>query len=204
MPFIHSNKVTILQENLNCLNILDFFFNFYPQNFKILTFSNEEIEHCESNSVTTEHVVTTCSHSLNRHACSSPDYVGMLYLCPEFPMLLPVIWILTHPWVALEMCPGHWERSYKHCNTAKQENSSRQCKESAQENEPSTNCKTLAKSKINPNAYISFLMQCHPALLDSQTGKIAVFQGLFPVCVSHHTVQIVYKSNFYLTLYHWS
>jgi hypothetical protein len=71
-------------------------------------------------------------------------------------MLLPVFWILTHPWVALEMCPRHWERSYKHCNTAKQENSSRQCKESAQENEPSTNCKTLAKMKINPKCICKF------------------------------------------------
>jgi hypothetical protein len=70
----------------------------------------------------------------------------MLYLCPEFTMLLPVIWILSHPRVALQMCPRHWEWSYKHCDTAKQENSSRQCKESAQENEPSMNHETLTKN----------------------------------------------------------
>ena len=48
----------------------------------LLTFGNKEVEHGECHSVPAEHVIATSSHTLNGHPCTSPNYIGMLYLSP--------------------------------------------------------------------------------------------------------------------------
>lgn len=88
-------------------------------------FSHKEVEQCDDNSVSTEHVVSTGLNTSQRHTKSTPDCKCPLHLSPGITICLTS---------TFQVLSRHRERGNKHGATPKQKHRSHQGTEPPEEN----------------------------------------------------------------------